>query len=164
MGVNVSPHSIGVPGLPDRVAQHMARHGIRHENLVLEITEDALLHDLPTALIVTRRLRDLGVVLSLDDFGTGYSSLLHLRQIPLHSIKIDRGFAGDIDPNPDTEQFLRALLALGRDLKLRVVVEGVERRTQVEVLHRIGATHAQGYLFGRQVPPQDVTLHGTYRA
>ena len=103
-------------------------------------------------------------MLSLDDFGTGYSSLLHLRQIPLDSIKIDRGFAGDIDTNPDTEQFLRALLALGRDLKLRVVVEGVERRTQVEVLHRIGATHAQGYLFGRPVPPQDVKLEGTYRA
>ena len=80
----------------------------------------------------------------------------HLRQIPLDSIKIDRGFAGDIDIDRDTEQFLRALLALGRDLKLRVVVEGVERRTQVEVLHRIGATHAQGYLFGLPVPPRDV--------
>ena len=127
-GVNVSPHSIGDPGLPDGVAQYMARHGIGPGQLVLEITEDALLHDLPTALIVTRRLRDLGVVLSLDDFGAGYSSLLHLRRIPLSSVKIDRGFAGDIDTNPETEQFMRALLALGRDLELRVIVEGVERR------------------------------------
>jgi diguanylate cyclase len=164
VSVNVSPHSISDPSLPDRVAHYLNRHDLGPGQLALEITEDALLHNLPTAITVARRLRELGVVLSLDDFGTGYSSLLHLRQIPLHSIKIDRGFAGDIDTNPDTEQFLRALLALGRDLKLRVVVEGVERRTQVEVLHRIGATHAQGYLFGRPVPPQDVKLHGTYRA
>jgi len=157
-GVNVSPHSIGDPGLPDRVARHMARHGIGPGQLVLEITEDALLHDLPTALIVTRRLRDLGVVLSLDDFGAGYSSLLHLRQIPLSSVKIDRGFAGDIDTNPETEQFMRALLAFGRDLGLRVIVEGVERPAQVEVLRRIGGTHAQGHLFGRPVPADKVRL------
>jgi predicted signal transduction protein with EAL and GGDEF domain len=157
-GVNVSPHSIGDPGLPDRVAQHMARHGIGPGQLVLEITEDALLRDLPTALIVTRRLRDLGVVLSLDDFGAGYSSLLHLRRIPLSSVKIDRGFAGDIDTNPETEQFMRALIAFGRDLGLRVIVEGVERPEQVEVLRRIGGTHAQGHLFGRPVPAEKVRL------
>jgi diguanylate cyclase len=157
-GVNVSPLSIGDPGLPDRVAQHMARHGIGPGQLVLEITEDALLHDLPTATAVTHRLCDLGVVLSLDDFGAGYSSLLHLRRIPLSSVKIDRGFAGDIDTNPETEHFMRALLAFGRDLDLRVIVEGVERPAQAEVLRRIGGTHAQGHLFGRPVPAELVQL------
>jgi EAL domain-containing protein (putative c-di-GMP-specific phosphodiesterase class I) len=159
-GVNVSPHSIGDPGLPDRVARHMARHGVGPGQLVLEITEDALLNDLPTAMSVTHRLRDLGVVLSLDDFGAGYSSLLHLRQIPLSSVKIDRGFAGDIDTNPETEHFMRALLAFGRDLDLRVIVEGVERPAQVEVLRRIGGTLAQGHLFGRPVPAHDVRFSG----
>lgn len=157
-GVNVSPHSIGDPGLPDRVARHMARHGISRGQLVLEITEDALLNDLPTTMSVMHRLRDLGVVLSLDDFGAGYSSLLHLRQIPLSSLKIDRGFAGDIDTNPETEHFMRALLAFGRDLDLRVIVEGVERPAQVDVLRRIGGTLAQGHLFGRPVPARDVSL------
>ena len=163
VSVNVSPHSISDPGLPDRVAHYLQRHDLGPGQLALEITEDALLHNLPTATAVSHRLRALGVVLSLDDFGTGYSSLLHLRQIPLHSIKIDRGFAGDIDTNPDTEQFLRALLALGRDLQLRVIVEGVERQTQLEVLHRIGATHAQGHHFGRPVPARDVQLRRSYR-
>ena len=157
-GVNVSPHSIGDPGLPDRVARHMARHGVGPGQLVLEITEDALLNDLPTAMTVTRRLRDLGVVLSLDDFGAGYSSLLHLRRIPLSSVKIDRGFAGDIDTNPETEHFMRALLAFGRDLGLRVIVEGVERPAQAEVLQRIGGTLAQGHLFGRPLPAEQVQL------
>lgn len=160
VGVNVSPQSIGDPGLPDRVARHMARYGIGPGQLVLEITEDALLQDLPTATAVTHRLCDLGVVLSLDDFGAGYSSLLHLRQIPLNSVKIDRGFAGDIDTNPETERFMRALIAFGRDLGLRVIVEGVERPTQADVLRRIGGTLAQGHLFGRPVPAELVHLEG----
>jgi diguanylate cyclase len=162
VSVNVSPHSIGDVDLPDRVAHHLDHHGVAPSQLALEITEDALLHNLPTAITVARRVRDLGVVLSLDDFGAGYSSLLHLRQIPLDSIKIDRGFAEDIDTNPDTERFLRAVLGMGRDLGLRVIVEGVERRSQVDVLRRIGATHAQGYLFGRPVAPEKVQLCRAY--
>ena len=158
MSVNVSPQLLGDPGLPDRVAGHLRRHDLHPGQLALEITEDALLQHPDTATAVARRLRALGVLLSLDDFGVGYSSLLHLREIPLDSIKIARGFAGDVDSDPDTEEFMRALLALGRDLGLRVVVEGVERREQAEVLRRIGCTHAQGYLFGRPVPPQQVRL------
>jgi EAL domain-containing protein (putative c-di-GMP-specific phosphodiesterase class I) len=83
---------------------------------------------------------------------------LHLRQIPLDSIKIDRAFTDDIDTNPQSEHFLQALLTLGHDLGLRVIVEGVERRTQMQVLRRIGATFAQGYLFSHPVPPADVHL------
>ena len=158
VSVNVSPHALGDPDLPDQVGRVLDAHGLGPGRLALEITEDALLRNPATAATVAHRLRELGVVLSLDDFGVGYSSLLHLRQIPLHSVKIDRGFAGDIDTNPDTEHFMRALLALGRDLGLRVVVEGVERPAQVEVLRRIGCTHAQGYLFGRPVPPAEVAL------
>jgi predicted signal transduction protein with EAL and GGDEF domain len=161
VSVNISPHAMSDLDLPDRVSRCLRRHDVGPGQLALEITEDALLHNLAAAVRVAHRLRDLGVVLSLDDFGAGYSSLLHLRQIPLHSVKIDRGFAGDIDTNPDTERFLQALLALGRDLQLRVVVEGVERRTQVEVLRRIGATYAQGYLFGRPRPPHEVLLPDT---
>jgi EAL domain-containing protein (putative c-di-GMP-specific phosphodiesterase class I) len=157
--VNVSPHLISDPAFPDRVAYLLRHHDLAPGQLALEITEDALLHNLATAISVAERLRKLGVVMSLDDFGAGYTSLQLLRQIPLDTIKIDRGFAGDVDTNPDTEKFLRALLALGRDLGLRVIVEGVERRTQADVLRRIGATLAQGYLFGRPVPARDVQLH-----
>jgi diguanylate cyclase len=158
VSVNVSPHALGDPGLPDQVDRVLTAHGLGPGRLALEITEDALLRNPATAAGVAHQLRELGVVLSLDDFGVGYSSLLHLRQIPLHSVKIDRGFAGDIDTNPDTEHFMRAVLSLGRDLGLRVVVEGVERTEQVDVLRRIGATHAQGFLFGRPVPAAEVPL------
>ncbi len=146
--VNVPPGLIVDPSFPGRVASCIRRHGLGPNQLVLEITEDALLIDPPAAQAVATRLHDLGVTLSLDDFGTGYSSLLHLQQIPLHSVKIDRGFARDLEVNEASRRFMRAVLTLGSDLGLRVIVEGIERRTQAEVLHGLFGTHAQGYYFG----------------
>lgn len=148
IGVNISPQCITDPALPDRVAACASRHGIDAGRLALEITEEALLDDVNTAIAVAHALREQGVSLSLDDFGTGYSSLLHLHQIPLASLKIDRGFAADLDTNPATQHFMRALLSLGRDLGLAVIVEGVARPEQADALLRIGGDFAQGYLFG----------------
>uniref|UniRef100_UPI00301E5245 bifunctional diguanylate cyclase/phosphodiesterase n=1 Tax=Kineococcus sp. G2 TaxID=3127484 RepID=UPI00301E5245 len=148
VGVNVPPELLTDPGFPQSVCERVRRHGLRPQQLVLEITEDALLRDLAAAQEVTGRLHEEGFALSLDDFGTGYSSLLHLRSIPLDSVKIDRGFTADVDVCPRSQQFLRALLALGRDLGLDVVVEGVERPGQAEVLRELGAVLAQGFLYG----------------
>ncbi|QNK82035.1 bifunctional diguanylate cyclase/phosphodiesterase [Nakamurella sp. PAMC28650] len=148
-GVNIPPQLIVDQQFPDRVASILARYDVPPEQLVLEITEDALLGDLATARTVTSRLRELGASLSLDDFGTGYSSLLHLRQIPLDALKIDISFIDDIDRDADAERFLRAFLSLGRDLGLTVTAEGVEREGQVTALRRLGCPTAQGFLFAR---------------
>ncbi|SEM15859.1 diguanylate cyclase (GGDEF) domain-containing protein [Blastococcus sp. DSM 46786] len=150
--VNIPPAMIADPSFPDAVAGVISRHALAPGQLVLEITEDSLLADLPVARAVAARLRGLGAGLALDDFGTGYSSLVHLRQIPLQYLKIDRGFTGDLDTNPDTERFMRALLALGADLGLHVVVEGVERPEQADVLRQLGCRYAQGFLFARPGP------------
>ncbi len=143
------------PALPGTIADLARRHAVRPGQLVLEITEDALLTDLPAARAVCRALGQLGVTLALDDFGTGYSSPVHLRQIPLHHLEIDRGFTDDLATDPDTERFVRALLALGRDLGLSVVVEGVETADQAAVLRRLGCHYAQGYLYARPAPAGD---------
>lgn len=148
-GVNIPPQLIVDQQFPDRVASILDRYAVRPDQLVLEITEDALLGDLDTARTVTSRLRELGTSLSLDDFGTGYSSLQHLRQIPLDALKIDISFVADIDRDPAAATFLRAFLSLGRDLGLTVTAEGVEREGQVTVLRRLGCPNAQGFLFGR---------------
>jgi diguanylate cyclase (GGDEF)-like protein len=148
-GVNIPPQLIVDQQFPDRVASILDRHSVRPDQLVLEITEDALLGDLDMARTVTSRLRELGTSLSLDDFGTGYSSLQHLRQIPLDALKIDISFIADIDLDPQAERFLRAFLSLGRDLGLTVTAEGVEREGQVAALRRLGCPSAQGFLFGR---------------
>ncbi|MBW0110231.1 EAL domain-containing protein [Pseudonocardia sp. KRD-182] len=140
------------------MAEGLRRHGIHPGQLTLEITEEALLHDLPTATAVAGRLDDLGVLLALDDFGTGYSSLLHLRQIPLRAMKVDRGFLRDIDTDVDTALFVKALLTFGADLGIAVVVEGVERESQAEVLAGLGCTLAQGHLFGPPAPAESWDL------
>ncbi|WP_432537078.1 bifunctional diguanylate cyclase/phosphodiesterase [Kineococcus arenarius] len=156
VAVNVPPELLTDPAFPATVGEHVQRHGLHPGQLVLEITEDALLRDLPAAQDVTGRLHEEGFALALDDFGTGYSSLLHLRSIPLDTVKIDQGFTADVDVCPRAQQFLRALLTLGRDLGLGVVVEGVERPAQAEVLRELGAVHAQGFLYGEPAAAGDL--------
>jgi diguanylate cyclase (GGDEF)-like protein len=156
IGVNVPPTLISHVDFPARVAACIRHYQLAPGQLVLEITEDALLVDPNAAREVTSQLRKIGAILALDDFGSGYSSLLHLQQISPRSVKIDRCFARDLDTNPATERFMAALLALCRDLGLRVIVEGVERAAQADVLRRLGCSHAQGYLFGRPARPEEI--------
>ncbi len=158
VGVNISADCISDSELPARVAQHLQRHALRPHQLTLEVTEEALLADPETAAAVARRLRELDVRVALDDFGRGFSSLLHLLTLPLQSIKIDRGFIRDVDTNPETQRFLRALRNLSRDLELAMVVEGVERQTQADALLELGCTYVQGHLYGPPAPPGDINL------
>ena len=108
------------------MAEAIARHQLTPGQLVVEITEDGLLTDVDAARQVTQELRDLGVLLALDDFGTGYSSLAHLHDIPLTNLKIDRAFVIGLNEDPQVERFINAILRLGENLGLGVVVEGVE--------------------------------------
>jgi diguanylate cyclase len=163
VAVNVPPCLITDATFPDRVEACMRRFGLGPRQLILEITEDALLTDPTAAQAVARRLHEIGATLSLDDFGTGYSSLLHLQQIPLQSVKIDRGFTADLEGSAAARRFMRAVLALGRDLGLNVVVEGVERNTQAQILHQLFATHAQGHYFGRPARPEDIDVRPDHR-
>ena len=160
IGVNVSAACISDKELLTRVACRLHRHALGPHQLTLEVTEGARLADSASAAAVARLLRDLDVRLALDDFGSGYSSLLRLKTLPLQGIKIDRRFIGDIDTSPDSQRFLRALLNLSRDLELAMVVEGIERQSQADVLRALGCTYAQGHLFGRPVPPTEIDLHG----
>ncbi|WP_375424484.1 EAL domain-containing protein [uncultured Friedmanniella sp.] len=158
VAVDVPPGLLTDRTFPARIAAQVRQARLHPRSLVLEITEEALVGDLETAQTVAEQLHDAGFQLALDDFGTGYSSLLHLRSVPLDAVKIDRGFVADVDTNPRTQRFLQALLALGHDLGLRVVVEGVERESQAEVLRDLGATYAQGQLFARPLPADEVDL------
>ncbi len=155
--VNVAPQLLVDPAFPAAVAEHVEAHGLQPRQLTLEVTEDALVRDLEAARMVCEDLHRRGFALSLDDFGTGYSSLLHLRSIPLDAVKIDRGFIGDVDSNPDTQRFVRAMITMGHDLGLQVVVEGVERQSQADTLAELGATYAQGYLYARPRPGPELS-------
>lgn len=158
LAVHVSAPQLSDPTFPGRVAATLERHGLDHTRLTLEVTEDALLSDLETARRVCAVLVEAGVGLALEDFGTGHSSLEHLRSITLESVKISPGFTRAVDSSPVARRFVAGLVALGRDLGLDVVVEGLERRSQAETLAGLGATHGQGYLYGPAVPGAQVDL------
>ncbi len=147
VAVNVPPSAITDRMFPGTIAALLDRHRIDPAQLVLEITEEALLEDLPLAREITRLLHEIGVRLSLDDFGTGYSSLLHLQTVHLDSVKIDRDFTSKIDTDPTAERLLDGILVLAGHLGLNVIAEGIERQTQADVLQRLGCRLAQGYLY-----------------
>jgi len=152
VGVNVPPGLMTDRDFPPRIAAVLKRHALAADRLILEITEDALLGQTDAAQPVADRLRRLGVRLWLDDFGAGYSSLLSLRRISLHAVKIDIAFVANIHTDPAAERFLRALLALGRDLGLTVTAEGVELPEQAQILRSLGCPLVQGYLYAHPAP------------
>jgi EAL domain-containing protein (putative c-di-GMP-specific phosphodiesterase class I) len=109
-----------------------------------------------SAMTGLRALRDLGVAVGLDDFGTRYSSLAYLRQFPLDFIKIDKSFVDDIVIDPKVRAIAAAIIVLSHALDLIVIAEGVELPSQAEVLLDLGCDRAQGFLYARPGPPEDV--------
>jgi EAL domain-containing protein (putative c-di-GMP-specific phosphodiesterase class I) len=103
-----------------------------------------------------RRFREAGIALSIDDFGTGYSSLGYLRQLPVDALKIDRSFVKDLPQSDDDAAICAAIIAMARELKLKVIAEGVETAEQLEFLRRHHCDQAQGYHIGRPVPVSEL--------
>ena len=113
----------------------------------IEITESVLLEQAEPAVGTLTRLREMGVVLCMDDFGTGYSSLGYLHRFPLDVVKIDRSFVTRMDRDARSAQMVHAIVNLARNLRVKVVAEGVETREQLAALRGMGCDHAQGFLF-----------------
>jgi EAL domain-containing protein (putative c-di-GMP-specific phosphodiesterase class I) len=135
---------------------------IVHENggdphyLELELTEGVLMTDASTTVATLKQLKELGFRLAIDDFGTGYSSLAYLQQFPIDTLKIDRAFVKDIKLGKVDSPVMRAIIGMGRALKLHVVAEGVETRDQLAFLRMHGCAAYQGFLFSKPVPPQQI--------
>lgn len=152
VAVNVSTVQLHSHGIAELVHTVLLQTGLKPERLELEITETALIRDLPRALAALRQLKALGVRIAMDDFGTGYSSLANLRAFPFDKLKIDRSFIKSVDRNEQSAAIVRAVLGLGRGLRLPVVAEGVEDIRELEFLAREACSQAQGYLLGRPAP------------
>jgi EAL domain-containing protein (putative c-di-GMP-specific phosphodiesterase class I) len=144
------------PGMPEQVAQMMARTGVRPSNLCFEITESVLMDDAESVIAVIQRMRDLGVHLAIDDFGTGYSSLGYLKRFPVDIIKIDRSFVDGLATDPGDAAIVSAVIGLGHALGLRVIAEGVETVEQLQELVALGCDDAQGYFLAPPQPAQDI--------
>jgi EAL domain-containing protein (putative c-di-GMP-specific phosphodiesterase class I) len=106
--------------------------------------------------VILRSLKELGVRLALDDFGTGYSSLSHLKGFPIDTLKIDRAFVSEITTNTEDASIVRAVITLGKSLRIRVVAEGVESAEQLTKLQECQCPEGQGFYFGRPMPSDEV--------
>jgi EAL domain-containing protein (putative c-di-GMP-specific phosphodiesterase class I) len=156
LAVNLSPQQLTDPDFPAQAEALLDRHQVPAGQLILEITEGALLTHVEAAGTVAAALDALGVQLALDDFGVGFSSLAHLTRFPLRILKIDRAFVDPLDTEPDQRDFFAALLQLGRSIHLEIVAEGVERPAQLVALQTLGCDLAQGYHLGR--PTEGATI------
>ena len=155
VSVNISPRELHERQLVASTRRIIADTGWPAEMLELELTETGLMVDAAAAREVVARLHTLGLRLAVDDFGTGYSSLSHLRQLPLHTLKIDRSFVSGLAHSRQDAAIVRAVIALGESLDLRVVAEGVEDAGQFDFLKRHGCAELQGFYFGRPVAAEE---------
>ncbi len=151
MAVNLSAIQIRHAALPDIVCASLERHAVAPHCLVLEITESTMV-EVDASMQVIERLYQAGVQIAIDDFGIGYSSLLNLKRLPVHEIKIDRGFVRELESRTSDEAIVSAIVMMGKTLNLRIVAEGVETPEQHALLSGIGCHSMQGFLFAHPMP------------
>ena len=156
VAINVSSKEFWHQDLLANVHDALERSGLPPRSLQLELTEGILMGDMDVAVHKILDLKAMGVSIAIDDFGTGYSSLAHLKRFPLDVLKIDRYFIKDIRHDSVNEALVISILALCNGLNLDTVAEGVETRSQLDVLRKIGCPVVQGYLISRPVPADDV--------
>ena len=156
-GVNASEAQLRRADLVTSISALLKHHGLTPDRLKLEVLETAFVGQAPQEVAATiKRLAQLGVVSALDDFGTGYASLTHLKQFRVERIKLDRSFIANLGTSCYDQSIVRCMIALGRDLNLRVTAEGIETVEQLRLLRQMGCDCGQGYLFGRPMHPDDV--------
>jgi diguanylate cyclase (GGDEF)-like protein len=146
---NLSTVQFRSAGLVPVIRETLEATGLAPNRLELEITESALSQSGVRNLGVLHQLRELGVRIAMDDFGAGYSSMSYLRKFRFDRIKIDRSFITDLASDGDAVYFVRAIIALSRNLDIRTTAEGVETFDQLSILHDEGCTELQGHLFGK---------------
>jgi diguanylate cyclase (GGDEF)-like protein/PAS domain S-box-containing protein len=149
MSVNLSARQLQDDGLVDDVASILARTGIRPDQVVLEITESAVMTDAEAMTAKLHELKALGVRLAIDDFGTGYSSMSYLCSFPIDILKIDRSFVHGVRDEPQKMGIVRTIVELGHILDLQTVAEGIELDEELQELRALQCDLGQGYWFAR---------------
>jgi diguanylate cyclase (GGDEF)-like protein/PAS domain S-box-containing protein len=156
MAVNVSPLQLARADFVQTVLTIIEEYGINPGFLVLEITESVFMGDVDEAVGRLSQLREAGITIHVDDFGTEYSSLAYLKYLPVDCLKIARNFINDLTEEQqngvDIVEMVRAIIALGHSLGLKVLAEGVETEEQATILKSLGCDLAQGYLYSRPIP------------
>ena len=156
VAVNLSTRQVAHPDLLRTVQRALRESGLQPQDLVLEVTESAVMEDAEAAAAVLSAVADLGVGLSIDDFGTGYSSLVYLKRYPIRALKVDRTFVAGMGSAARDDAIVASVLALARAVGGLCIAEGVETIEQYTGLVEMGCEFGQGWLFGRAVPADEL--------
>lgn len=156
VAVNISPRALQNADLAGNIAQILEKHGVPAGCLTLEITEEAYTTDPEHALVVLGQIDALGVQIAIDDFGNGFSFLAYLKQLPIHTIKVDRSFVLGMTPHSQHEAIVRSVIELSHGLGLVVVAEGVEDRRTLDRLAELSCDLGQGFFMSKPVSPADL--------
>jgi len=157
MAINVATGNLEDVDLPALVADALNIWQFPPEQLILEVTETALMKDAEGSIAMLNGLRELGVRISIDDFGTGYSSLSYLKTLPADELKIDRSFISNMATDETDQQLVESVISLGHAVHLKVVAEGIETEAVNTMLISFGCDIGQGWYFGRAVPGPEFT-------
>lgn len=152
IAVNLSGREFENPQLVEQLREGIVSCGLDAARFQIEITEGRMMADTASSLARLHILREIGFHLAIDDFGTGYSSLAYLRRFPVDTLKIDRSFVSECDCRGEDRDILEMIVQLAHGLSLKVVAEGVENRTQRELLREIGCDQIQGYHYAKPMP------------
>jgi diguanylate cyclase (GGDEF)-like protein/PAS domain S-box-containing protein len=157
VSVNVSARQFRSNNFVRTVDETLQETGLHPSYLEIELTE-SVMHDAPQLVSMLGELKRIGVQIAIDDFGTGYSSLSSLKRFPVDRLKVDRSFVEHIASDPDDAAIVRTIIALGRNLGLKVVAEGVETAEQMQFLREHACDEVQGYYFSRPVPAERLEI------
>ncbi len=161
VSINISAKSIRDKQLIPRIKELLQEYPLREGVLACEITETVMLNDFDRASQFIKSLKNLGLKIALDDFGTGYCSLLYLRKFPIDCVKIDTSFIGGMIMQEEDRTIVKTIIDLGHNLNMKVIAEGVETESQLNMLKRFGCDYYQGFL--TEMPPEYSLGHAAKR-
>jgi diguanylate cyclase (GGDEF)-like protein len=151
MAVNISMPQFRDPNFVDMVKNIITEFGVEPDRVELEITESVVMDEPQIVIEALQELKLFGVKVAIDDFGTGFSSMSYLQQLPLDRLKVDRSFVNEIKPGKSAF-IAETIVTLGNKLGLSTIAEGVEKREQASYMLKLGCDEAQGYLFAKPMP------------
>jgi predicted signal transduction protein with EAL and GGDEF domain len=147
MSFNVSAKLLEHPDFLTNIQSILAETQFPPDKLEFELTEQTLIQNVENSQFILKEVTELGVSIAIDDFGTGYSSLSYLKNFPVDVLKIDKSFIQDIDSDSDDLELVRTMIAMGKNLNIITVAEGVENEAQLRILRNELCDQVQGYYF-----------------
>lgn len=157
--INISGKVLMYPNLVDKLNQLSDKYQIDKSLIVIEVTESVLLDNIEVSLCVLQRLKSEGYIIALDDFGSGYSSLNYLKHLPIDVLKIDKSYISNIHEHENERHFLKFVVDLAHVLNKKVVLEGVEKSSQEEILESFNIDYVQGFYYARPMTGSKIIDH-----